>query len=121
MQKVENTYILLEHFVSFRILEWNDSQQTKATVLELNWYVGDREYQKVSMKPTLEHADDFLQFSKVKFWLKNTIFKPTYHAHRIFDTKGQLDSEWIYEVIVSPKMPTKKFKDFCPGSSLLQG
>ena len=28
--------------------------------------------------------------------------------------KGQLNSEWIYEVIVSPKMPIKNFKDFCP-------
>ena len=35
--------------------------------------------------------------------------------------KGQLNSEWIYEIIVSPKMPTKNFKDFCPGSLLLQG
>ena len=35
-------------------------------------------------------------------------------------TKGQLNSERIYEVIVSPKMPTKNFKDFCPGS-LLEG
>ena len=35
-------------------------------------------------------------------------------------TKGQLNSEWIYEVIVSPKMPTKHLKDFCPGS-LLEG
>ena len=34
--------------------------------------------------------------------------------------KGQLNSEWIYEVIVSPKMPTKNLKDFCPGS-LLEG
>ena len=33
-------------------------------------------------------------------------------------TKGQLNSEWIYEVIVSPEMPTKNLKDFCPGSSL---
>ena len=32
---------------------------------------------------------------------------PAYH-------KGQLNSEWIYEVIVSPKMPTKNYKDFCP-------
>ena len=32
--------------------------------------------------------------------------------------KGQLNSEWIYEVIVSPKMPTKKFTDFCTGSLL---
>ena len=29
-------------------------------------------------------------------------------------TKGQLNSELIYEVIVSPKMPTKNVKDFCP-------
>ena len=31
------------------------------------------------------------------------------------NTKGQqLNSEWIYEVIFSPKMPTKNFSDFCP-------
>ena len=34
--------------------------------------------------------------------------------------KGQLNSEWKYEVIVSPKFPTKNYKDFCPGS-LLEG
>ena len=34
--------------------------------------------------------------------------------------KGQLNSEWLYEVIVSPKMPTKNYQDFCPGS-LLEG
>ena len=28
--------------------------------------------------------------------------------------KGQLNSEQIYEVIVSPKMQTKNYKDFCP-------
>ena len=33
-------------------------------------------------------------------------------------TKVQLNSELIYEVIVSPKMPTKIFPDFCPGSFL---
>ena len=32
--------------------------------------------------------------------------------------KGQLNSEWIYEVIVSPKMATKNFPDSCHGSSL---
>ena len=42
-------------------------------------------------------------------------------SSNFFDTtKGQLTTEWIYEVIVSPKMPTKNFKDFCPGS-LLEG
>ena len=34
--------------------------------------------------------------------------------------KGQENSEWIYEAIVSPKMPTKIFKNFCPGS-LVEG
>ena len=29
-------------------------------------------------------------------------------------TKGQLNSEWIYEVIVSTKMQTKNYKDFLP-------
>ena len=29
-------------------------------------------------------------------------------------TKGQLNSEWIYEVIVSPKIQTKNYKNFCP-------
>ena len=37
----------------------------------------------------------------------------TYHECDVL-SKGQLNSEWIYEVIVSPKMPTKNFKDFCP-------
>ena len=36
-------------------------------------------------------------------------------------SKGQLNSEWMYEVIVSPKMPTKNFKDFLPESLLIQG
>ena len=34
--------------------------------------------------------------------------------------EGQLNSEWIYEDIVSPKIPTKNYRDFCPGS-LLEG
>ena len=32
----------------------------------------------------------------------------------LYIPKGQLNSEWINEVIVSPKMPTKQFTDFCP-------
>jgi hypothetical protein len=34
-----------------------------------------------------------------------------------YSTKGQLNSGWIYDAIVSPKMPTKIFKDFCPRSA----
>ena len=33
-------------------------------------------------------------------------------------SKGQLNSERIYEVIVSPKIPTKNYRDFCPRSLL---
>ena len=33
-----------------------------------------------------------------------------------YSAKGQLNSEWIFELIVSPKMPTKYYQDFCPGS-----
>ena len=43
------------------------------------------------------------------------------YIHRIgLSSKGQLNSECIYEVIVYPKIPTKNYKDFCPGS-LLEG
>ena len=39
----------------------------------------------------------------------------------LYTTKqGQFNSERIHEVIISPKMPTKKLKDFCPGN-LLEG
>ena len=30
------------------------------------------------------------------------------------DAKGQLNSEWIYEVIISPKIHTKNYRDFFP-------
>ena len=32
----------------------------------------------------------------------------------IVDPKGQLNSEWIYEVILSFKIPTKNYLDICP-------
>ena len=38
-----------------------------------------------------------------------------------YEAKGQLDSERIYEVIVSSKIPTKNYTDFCPGSLLQVG
>ena len=33
---------------------------------------------------------------------------------KVRPSKGQLNSEWIYEVIVSSKIPTKNYKDFWP-------
>ena len=56
-------------------------------------------------------ADILLSWGKIKF---NTMLM---YFLKLF-TKGQLNSEWIYEVIISPKMPTKNLKDFCPGSLL---
>ena len=38
-----------------------------------------------------------------------------------YSTKGQLNSEWIFEAFVSPKLSNKNLKDFCPESLLLAG
>ena len=35
-------------------------------------------------------------------------------------TRGQLNSEWIYDAIIFPKTPTQNFSDCCPGT-LLEG
>ena len=48
-------------------------------------------------------------------------FREVKHISRwVLFYKGQLNSEFIYEVIVSFKMLTKNYRDFCPGS-LLEG
>ena len=39
---------------------------------------------------------------------------PNYFLSQIDITKVQLNSECIYEIIFSPKMPTKNLKDFYP-------
>ena len=51
---------------------------------------------------------------------KNRIKFENKHLPATVCTKGQLNSEWIYEVVVSSKMPTKNLKNFFPGS-LLEG
>ena len=39
----------------------------------------------------------------------------SFDEFRIYElAKGQLNSEWIYEVIVPHKMPTKNLKKFFP-------
>ena len=58
--------------------------------------------------------------SKCKHFLHNMSIMSMQGIHNT-DPKGQLNSEWIYEVIVSPKMPTRNLKDFCPGSLLEVG
>ena len=52
-------------------------------------------------------------YNGIKFINKRKILSPNFKK-----PKGQLNSEWIYKVIVSPKMPTKKFSDF---GGLLEG
>ena len=65
-------------------------------------------------------SDDLL--SAHEMLLQTLTRMPNYQnlSNQLPIPKGQLNSEWIYEVIVSPKMPTKKLKDFCPGSLLGQ-
>ena len=41
-------------------------------------------------------------------------------AGRAKGSKGQLNSEWIYEVIVCPKIESKNYRNFYP-ESLLEG
>ena len=48
----------------------------------------------------------FLHNLPVKWW------KFRKHLGRL--SKGQSNWEWIYDVIISPKMQTKNYKDFCP-------
>ena len=47
-------------------------------------------------------------------------FKRYQNSCQKFYIKGQLNPECNHEVIFSPKMATKNFNDFCPGS-LLEG
>ena len=44
---------------------------------------------------------------------RSCFINPNQHIRKVL-AKGQLKSEWIYEVIVCSKMPTKNFPDFCP-------
>ena len=70
----------------------------------------------------------FTKFYKafMEYWITNglisNLFPNQYDPNSIsiYLLKGQLNSEWSYEVIVSPKMPTKNLKDFCT-RSLLEG
>ena len=41
-------------------------------------------------------------------------FTDLYLCMKMFNTQDQLNSELIYEVIVSPKMQTKNYMNFCP-------
>ena len=47
-----------------------------------------------------------------EFFVEKTINKSLAPRWKIHN--GQLNSEWIYEVLISPKKQTKNYKDFFP-------
>ena len=81
--------------------------------------IGIREHwRKLYWYGVFDEVIVFLQNSKlptVKKYEKNTALNDFPHFFPSHKTsKGQLNSEWIYEVTVSSKMQTKNYKDFCP-------
>ena len=80
-----------------------------------------------NLSKIIESHIDLLYEIYMKGWIKHSFYivasikrKENFNGHwsRLSGSrsliKGQLNSEWIYEVIVSPKMPTKNYQDFCP-------
>ena len=66
------------------------------------------------IKQNDSHTEMSVKYRTEKIVIKSKIFMTPQVC------KGQLYSEWIYEVIVSPEIPTKNYRNFCPGS-LLEG
>ena len=69
----------------------------------------------VSPKIPTEKLQIFLLYPLITFNAEILVIFG-WHSHFILilkTDKGQLNSEWIYEVIVSPKMLTKKFPYCC--------
>ena len=61
------------------------------------------------------------EINSQKNWLIQLFSRPKSHIRQgptIF-SKVQLNSEWIYEFILSLKLPTKNLKDFCPPTNKL--
>ena len=59
----------------------------------------------------------FFRIMKFLIWIPGKIEQKIRFIDQLYTVqcaKGQLNSEWIYEVIVSPKMQTKNYKNFCP-------
>ena len=80
--------------------------------LYLTWLVQFFHNNSKYLLAVMEQVIVLLSFFLLPFL--NLLFHPT-----VFIT-GRLNSEWIYEFIVSPKIPPKDYRNFCPGS-LLRG
>ena len=58
-------------------------------------------------------------FTQERFaWQFKFLYQIQNHLWSFKTWEGQWNSEWIYEVIISPKIPTKYYRDFCRGSLL---
>ena len=99
--KLVNPFIL-----AFRISDWTQSQKNlQMTSTEIkNCVLGSRFSQGLSLV--------------VLGWIKNIFFiikkLINFAKLQIWNVKGQLNSEWIYEVASSNKMQTKNYKHFWP-------
>ena len=73
-------------------------------------------------KPTVLFKPSFKKIDPVDvYWIiclnyvyVQSSYQNTFSYYITTLLKGQSNSEWIHEVIVSPKMPTKNHKDVCP-------
>ena len=73
-------------------------------------------------KPTVLFRPSFKKIDPVDvYWIiclnyvyVQSSYQNTFSYYITTLLKGQSNSEWIHEFIVSPKMPTKNYKDFCP-------
>ena len=75
---------------------------------EICWIINSLLYKKEMFLEILTFYTSSLNSRVWKLWnfLSSVFFS--------FVTKGQTISEWVYEVIVSPKIRTKNCQDFCP-------
>ena len=82
----------------------------KAFTLPLSFPTSKRIHIRVTSKEVLTSYLE--QLSKTIYSCK--INRRGYLKISGVTTKGQIISEFPYEIIVSPKIPTKNFQDFCP-------
>ena len=87
-----------------------NQERMKQVYQQLSTYQYVKSPEAVSSSSTQWYV--FTKFLSGSYWFLNKVLRSMGVCYAI--AKGQLNSEWIYEVIVSPKMPTKIFPDFCP-------
>ena len=104
--------VLSDSFVSTQAI--THKKRPRCYFQDFFFYVGMRTFSMVLLPVNLDHGG-IGTFKGLGF--RDLLLGPVNFRDPF---KGQLNSEWIYEVIVSSKIPTKNYRDFCPGS-LLEG